>query len=105
MRFAPDAAKALTSYAWPGNVRELEHAVERAVILAGDEVREEDLPPEVRPREEAGAKRSLGELEKDHVLKTLESCGGNQAEAAKQLGIARNTLWRKLKEYGIPAKK
>lgn len=105
VRFSPEAAKALTSYAWPGNVRELEHAVERAVILAGDEVREEDLPPEVRPREEAGAKRSLGELEKDHVLKTLESCGGNQAEAAKQLGIARNTLWRKLKEYGIPAKK
>ncbi|MBI3297239.1 MAG: sigma-54-dependent Fis family transcriptional regulator [Elusimicrobia bacterium] len=105
LRFSQDAADALTRYAWPGNVRELEHAVERAVILAGTEVSEEDLPPEVRPREDAGSKRSLGELEKDHVLKTLTACGGNQQEAAKRLGIARNTLWRKLKEYGIPAKK
>ena len=106
LKFSPDAGAALKGYAWPGNVRELEHAVERAVILApGAEVRDEDLPPEVRPKEKAEVPRSLGELEREHILRTLDACSGNQQEAAKRLGIARNTLWRKLKEYGISAKK
>ena len=51
------------------------------ILAPGDEVREEDLPPEVRPRDGA-ASRSLGELEKGHVLKILEACGGNQQETA-----------------------
>jgi two-component system response regulator HydG len=62
-------------------------------------VRGEDLPPEVRPVSGADAKRSLGDMEREHILATLEACGGNQQEAAKRLGIARNTLWRKLKGY------
>jgi len=105
-RFSPEAAQALRAHAWPGNVRELEHAVERAVILApGGEVRAEDLPPEVRPPSGADTKRSLGDMEREHILMTLDACGGNQQEAAKRLGIARNTLWRKLKDYGVAAKK
>ncbi|MDE2291002.1 MAG: sigma-54-dependent Fis family transcriptional regulator [Elusimicrobia bacterium] len=106
VRFSQEAAQALLDYAWPGNVRELEHAVERAVILApGQEVRADDLPPEVRARGGDGQPRPLSELEREHILKTLDACRGNQQEAAKKLGIARNTLWRKLKEYGISAKK
>jgi two-component system response regulator HydG len=44
--------------------------------------------------------RTLAEVERDHVLGVLEVCGGNQAEAARALGIGRNTLWRKLRTFG-----
>ncbi len=104
-RFAPEAAEALKGYSWPGNVRELEHAVERMLIMAsGAAITLDDLPPEVRPAAAAPAAKSapkLGDLERRHVLEVFEACGRNQAAAAKKLGIARNTLWRKLKAYGI----
>ena len=110
-RYSPDAAEALKRYAWPGNVRELEHAVERAVIMAaGSSITAADLPPEIQPAgvQATTAKRSAGtkleDMEKQHILEALNACGGNQNEAAKMLGIARNTLWRKLKAYGLPAK-
>ena len=55
--FSPEAARTLLSYGWPGNVRELEHAVERAIILCSDEeIRPEDLPPELRPEPPSLAK-------------------------------------------------
>jgi DNA-binding NtrC family response regulator len=102
-RFSTKAAEALKAYRWDGNVRELEHAVERAVILAGNEAVDlDDLPPEVRTA--AGAPpsvRPLDSVEKDHILGVFEACGTNQVETAKALGIGRNTLWRKLKEYGV----
>ena len=63
-----------------------------------------DLPPELQPPEPAPAakeKAPLDELEKTHILQVLEACRGNQAAAAKRLGIGRNTLWRKLKKYGV----
>ncbi|MBI4348633.1 MAG: sigma-54-dependent Fis family transcriptional regulator [Elusimicrobia bacterium] len=107
-RFAHEAAGALQSYAWPGNVRELEHAVERALIMAsGPTVMAEDLPPEVLPPSLAAPPKAgapLEEMEKTHILDVLQACKGNQAEAAKKLGIGRNTLWRKLKKYGVDAK-
>jgi DNA-binding NtrC family response regulator len=101
-RFSPEAAKALLGYIWSGNVRELEHAIERAVILCpGDELRPEDLPPEVRPPEAGpAAGRTLAEVERDHVLKTLEACGGEDAQAARRLGLPLKALKKKLKEYG-----
>lgn len=104
-RFSSVAAEALKAYAWPGNVRELEHAVERALIMAsGVTIEAEDLPPEIpgalaKPAGEAA--ESLEDLEKRHILQTIKSCDNNQAAAAKRLGIARNTLWRKLKSYGM----
>lgn len=110
-RFTPQAADALKNYSWPGNVRELEHAIERSLIMAsGPTVDLGDLPPEILPGDvkasssDKTSKDSLGDIEKKHILEALESCGGNQVKAAKVLGIARNTLWRKLKAYGIPQK-
>ncbi|HAH04994.1 MAG TPA: sigma-54-dependent Fis family transcriptional regulator, partial [Elusimicrobia bacterium] len=102
VRFSPDAARTLLRYRWPGNVRELEHAIERAVILCpGEEIRPEDLPPEVRPAEAGAASdRTLAQVERDHTLKTLEACGGDEALAAKRLAIPLKTLKKKLKEYG-----
>ena len=110
IKFSPEAAEALRRYRWPGNVRELEHVIERALIMAsGASVSLEDLPPELLPKAPAGKlsgrKDSLDDAEKRHILQALEDCGGNQVEAAERLGVARNTLWRKLKTYGITAKK
>ena len=105
IKLGGEASEALLKYSWPGNVRELEHAVERAVLLSEDEViQPEDLPTEItRPAvaETNTAAMTLAEIEKRHILQRLEQCGGNRSEAARQLGISRNTLARKLKSYGM----
>jgi two-component system response regulator HydG len=108
--FVPRATDLLMRYEWPGNVRELENVVERAVIMArGDMITPDDFPetllsPEndeqaspVDPR----AGRSLKEVEKEMILRTLEMTGGNRTHASGILGISRRTLQLKLKEYGI----
>jgi len=106
--FGADVLDRVMAYEWPGNVRELENAIERAVLLAEGQPRIElgDLPPEVRGG--AGAERptpvgamTLAEVERRHILATLEQLGGNRKETAKALGIGENTLWRKLKSYGL----
>lgn len=98
----------LLAYTWPGNVRELEHAMERAVVLAEGKPRieESDLPPEIlrghsEPAREDESLLTLAEVERRHILRVLERCGGNRKETAKALAIATNTLWRKLREYGV----
>ncbi len=110
-KLSTQAAEALKAYPWPGNVRELEHAIERAAIMAsGPAVAAEDLPPEIHAAAPAAsadgqpAGHTLDEAERRHIIDILESCGHNQLEAAKALGIGRNTLWRKLKSFGIPSK-
>jgi two-component system response regulator HydG len=97
-----EAEEVLLAHAWPGNVRELENAMLHATALArGGAVRPEHLPDELTApaRPPAPAARTLAEVERDHVLATLEACGGSPVEAAKRLGIGRNTLWRKLRSY------
>ena len=97
----------LLDYPWPGNVRELEHAMERAVVLAEGKPRieEGDLPPEIVTGREIqpadGALLPLVEMERRHVLRVLAYHGGSRKETAKTLGIATNTLWRKLRAYGV----
>ncbi|HEY6006597.1 MAG TPA: sigma-54 dependent transcriptional regulator [Anaeromyxobacter sp.] len=100
----------LLEYPWPGNVRELEHAMERAVVLAEGKPRieEGDLPPEILaggelpPADEALL--PLAELERRHILRTLTHHGGGRKQTAKTLGIGTNTLWRKLRAYGVVGK-
>jgi len=99
-----EAADRLLAHAWPGNVRELANAMERAVAVAKrNRIDVEDLPPEVRsapvPSAGAGARRHLSEIEKDYILDTVHSNGGNRREAALELGIGLATLHRKLKSY------
>jgi len=102
---------ALYAYAWPGNVRELENAIERAVMLAEGQPKIElgDLPPEIRapaPRTDSPAEPeslTLAEVERRHILTTLERFDGNRATTARALGVGENTLWRKLRAYGVPA--
>ena len=103
-RLSPAALAALEAYAWPGNVRELLHAVERGVILSkGDEVRVEDLPPEVvgGPAPAAAAGGTLEAMERQHIVATLRQVGGHRGKAAALLAIDPKTLYRKVLGYGI----
>jgi two-component system response regulator HydG len=106
--FTAEAKKALARHAWPGNVRELSSAVKHGVALSrGGVIDVEHLPEElvtpharkaVAARAATADLRSLAEVEREHILRVIEACGGSQVEAARHLGIGRSTLWRKLRE-------
>lgn len=89
----------LAAYAWPGNVRELRNLVERSLILGG-------FPTAMlaatqrEPVATAELDLTLDEVEKRHILRVVEACGGNKAEAARRLGVSRKTLDRKFAEWG-----
>jgi len=103
------AINRLEAHAWPGNVRELENAIERALIFfQGEEIQPSDLPleacmPPVDGFEstEGSSDMSMEAMEQDHIRKVLENCQWNRSRAAQELGIGYNTLWRKMKKYGI----
>ncbi len=102
-----DALAALMAYAWPGNVRELEHAIERAVILSRAETLDLTLFPTLPtpvPARAAGTGpvvpgSTLEEIEKEAILRTLESVGGSTSRAAAILGISPRTIQYKIKHY------
>ena len=113
-RLHPGALERMQSYRWPGNVRELRNVIERVVLLeADDEIRAEHLPPEMSVAAGASASggtsepfpsghvRPLAEIEKLAIEHALRVCEGNKTRAATLLGIARQTLRTKLKEYSI----
>jgi Nif-specific regulatory protein len=108
--FSTEAMEVLGRYRWPGNVRELRNAVEHAVVLGHtDVIQPEDLPASVRggsgpePAGPADGQElvSLREAESRHVLSVYRECDGNKTRTAEVLDISRDTLYRKLKEYGI----
>ena len=99
-RISPAALQQLQQQPWMGNVRELENAVERAMVVAQEpEVREQDFIFK-QPSPLTAAGRSLDEVERLHILRVLDECGGNQSRAADVLDIDRVTLHHKLKRYG-----
>src|SRR5579862_1951039 len=94
-RVSPTAMNELQQYNWPGNVRELENAVERAMVVAQEpELREQDFTLKVKNGHTAVGDdvRSLEDVERMHILRVLEECGGNQTRAAETLDIDRVTL-------------
>ena len=100
----------LVRYDWPGNIRELENCVERAVIMAREEVIvPADFPPQIQvlSREEGTngfnfpSGISLEEMERALIVKTLAETDGNRTRASEILGINRRTLQNKLKQYGL----
>ncbi|MBE0433915.1 sigma-54-dependent Fis family transcriptional regulator [candidate division WOR-3 bacterium] len=92
----------LVRYRWPGNVRELENVTERAVVLCrGDLIDSADLPLEDLPAPVHAADRSLAGIEKEHIVRVLVETGWNLSTAAERLGIHRNTLRTKIRQYGI----
>ena len=92
----------LINYAYPGNVRELENIIEHAFILCkGTHIQKEHLPSNLyEQKTPTGEKKSIQKLEEEHIINTLQKCGTNLTKAAKELGIHRTTLWRKLKRLG-----
>jgi two-component system response regulator HydG len=99
------ALEALSRHSWPGNVRELENAIERALVLGrADRIELEDLPESLRGRGVPGPDVDLGPLakvEREHIMRTLQSVKGNKSAAARLLGLDRKTLYRKLEAYGL----
>lgn len=103
-KISPRAVQMLLAYHWPGNVRELRNCIDRAVILGdGEIIQPEDLPPNIRGQGDRipAPSESLAHMEKDYITRTLKRTGWHKSEAAKILGITRQTLDNKIKKYKI----
>ena len=87
----------LLDYSWPGNIRELEHTVERAVIIGEINVPHSPLPTSHSFTPSA----SLASMERDLIARTIRECDGNLTLVAQRLDIARQTLYNKIKKYGL----
>jgi DNA-binding NtrC family response regulator len=109
------ALEALMAHDWPGNVRELENVVHRSLLVTrGPELTIDDLPSGLGSKTPTllaaavgapNGSMNLEELEKAAILSALEHHGGNLSDVARQLGIGRSTLYRKLEQYGLRDKK
>jgi Nif-specific regulatory protein len=109
---APEALEMLRAYRWPGNVRELQNVIERAVVLTdGPTIGVDDLPLElslgVAPavaEESLPLNEASDRFEQQMVLRVLDRAGGNVSEAARLLGLHRNSLKAKLSRWKIRAR-
>ena len=102
LRFAPDAVAALRSYSWPGNVRELDHTLERAVLMAaGDTVTAADLGLRRDAAPASLDDMTLEEVEAVLIRKALQRHDGNVSLAARDLGLSRSALYRRLGRHGL----
>jgi len=114
IRLSPALAPAMAAYRWPGNLRQLHNALRTAVALLAAGEREigfahlpDDLADDLRTRRaqdsarQAAAEASLRTQEADTIARVVETCRGNLSEAARRLGISRNTLYRKLRQAGL----
>jgi DNA-binding NtrC family response regulator len=110
-RVDPRAMEALVNHGWPGNVRELENVVHRSLLVAaGMDLAPDDLPAGLTAGQspveavvEAGP-MSLEEMERATIVRALEHNQNNLSDVARQLGIGRSTLYRKLEQYGLREK-
>jgi DNA-binding NtrC family response regulator len=109
-RVEPDALELLMRHDWPGNVRELENVIHRSLLVASaPELKRDDLPRELAAEQGgaagadngSGELRSLEELERQAIESAIAHFGGNLSDVARQLGIGRSTLYRKLEQYGL----
>jgi Nif-specific regulatory protein len=107
-RISTPAIDMLTAYHWPGNVRELENCVERAVLLTQDEViHGHHLPPSLQTAEASGTVPSgkledtLDRVERELIVEALKTARGNQAKAAKALGITERIMGLRVKKFDI----
>lgn len=104
LRFSDEAEKKLISLPWYGNIRELQHAIEKAVILSdGGMINAEDIDGGNQTRREKPLEevQTLDEMESRMIEKTIKECEGNLSVVAARLGISRQTLYNKIKRYGI----
>ncbi len=104
LKISKRAKNKLLNYKWPGNVRELQHCIEKAVILSEGNLLDEysfSLDNQrINPNKETGIK-TIEEMEKEMILSAIHKEKGNMTAVAKNLGITRQTLYNKMKRYGI----
>ncbi len=105
-KVATSTIKKLQKYHWPGNIRELQHAIERAVIMSeGNTLNPEDfffLNQKSDGQESStGNNFNLDEVEKNVIQKAIDKHGGNISKAAKELGLTRASLYRRLEKHGL----
>jgi len=118
-RITDDAIQLLRAYNWPGNIRELRNVIERAMVLStGSTIDTRDLPedrmrasideaavapaPPTTPSPTPTAESNIAAAERQRILDALETCAGNQTNAANLLGISRRTLVNKLDKFALP---
>lgn len=104
LRFSDEAERKLISLPWYGNIRELQHAIEKAVILSdGGMISAEDIDGGNQTRREKPLEevQTLDEMESRMIEKTIKECEGNLSVVAARLGISRQTLYNKIKRYGL----
>lgn len=116
--FSKAAQSALVAYDWPGNIRQLRNTVERMLVVDLDGLLDtDDLPDDIPPLHAAAndtsrlapalrgsdslVGRSMDEIERYYIERTLEATAGNREEAARLLGIGERTLYRKIKDWGL----
>lgn len=104
--FKPAAMELLQRYSWPGNIRELQHAIERAIIMAeGNELDSRDFFfLSAKPSSEkasTSATLNLDDMERSTIQRAIDKNGGNISKAAKELGLTRASLYRRLEKYGL----
>jgi DNA-binding NtrC family response regulator len=104
--FTPAAVERLTGFEWPGNVRQLQNEIQRAVLLCeSSEIDSTDLSiTNIKAEAEPGMDTNftlLEGVERNAIVLMLKETGGNKLETAKRLGIGRQTLYNKIKAYGI----
>jgi len=105
-RVSPSTIKRLEKHNWPGNIRELQHAVERAIIMSESQVlepndfflsqMEDNRSHEIKP-----TTMNLEETEKILIRKVIDKHGGNISKAAKELGLTRASLYRRIEKYDL----
>jgi two-component system response regulator AtoC len=98
--------QALLSYAWPGNIRELRNVIEHAFIVGdGTTLELSELTPELRgeppPEDHASSSRPVRDSERQRIVAALVKHHGRRSAAARELGMSRSTLWRKLAQHHI----
>lgn len=102
VKLSPEACDKLTGHAWYGNIRELEHAIEKAVIICdGDEIPAALFQLAQSTNRTETTASTLEEMEIKMIRQTLDKCEGNLSAVAVQLGITRQTLYNKMKKFGL----
>lgn len=105
IRFSPQTRKQFLEYQWPGNVRELQHSIEKAVIMCDNNfLFPEDFffkssPHPVLPNDDT--LQTLEDMEREMIIQAIERHSGNISAVASQLGITRQTLYNKMKKFGL----
>ena len=104
MTFTPEAKEKLTAHPWYGNIRELEHVIEKAIIINDSPLIPAELFQLSVPRTVGIQEKNISTLEEmeiQMIRKALDACAGNLSAVAGQLGITRQTLYNKMKKFGL----